>query len=294
MPACASTRAAPGARPAISTCGRRARRRISIECVEWAGTQPWSNGKVGINGISYYAMNQWQVARAQPAASRRAVHLGRLVRLLPRAVPPRRHPLRLPVELVSAPGRERAARRGRTRRQKRGHRRAGRRTADADRGGTGESTRRLRRRGAAPSPDRRLLPRAHGGVRQHRRRRCCRRRTGAAWACIRAAISKAVCAPAPGRNGWRCTATPTSRISTATTARTLQKRFFGHFLKGENTGWERQPQVSLNVRHPGEKFVLRAENEWPLARTQWTKFFLQPDGLGLGTRAARRRDDAEL
>ncbi len=31
------------------------------QCIEWAGTQPWSNGKVGINGISYYAMNQWQV-----------------------------------------------------------------------------------------------------------------------------------------------------------------------------------------------------------------------------------------
>ena len=24
-------------------------------CVEWAGVQPWSNGKVGLNGISYYA-----------------------------------------------------------------------------------------------------------------------------------------------------------------------------------------------------------------------------------------------
>ncbi len=28
--------------------------------------QPWSNGKVGLNGISYYAMNQWQVAALQP------------------------------------------------------------------------------------------------------------------------------------------------------------------------------------------------------------------------------------
>ena len=36
------------------------------QCVEWAGTQPWSNGKVGINGISYYAMNQWQVAALNP------------------------------------------------------------------------------------------------------------------------------------------------------------------------------------------------------------------------------------
>jgi predicted acyl esterase len=30
------------------------------------GAQPWSNGKVGLNGISYYAMNQWQVAALQP------------------------------------------------------------------------------------------------------------------------------------------------------------------------------------------------------------------------------------
>ncbi|MGH8953167.1 MAG: CocE/NonD family hydrolase, partial [Acidimicrobiia bacterium] len=35
-------------------------------CIEWAGTQEWSNGKVGINGISYYAMNQWQVGELNP------------------------------------------------------------------------------------------------------------------------------------------------------------------------------------------------------------------------------------
>ena len=36
------------------------------DCIEWAGTQPWSNGKVGIDGISYYAINQWLVAALQP------------------------------------------------------------------------------------------------------------------------------------------------------------------------------------------------------------------------------------
>jgi predicted acyl esterase len=41
--------------------------------------------------------------------------------------------------------------------------------------------------------------------------------------------------------------------------------------------------VQLNVRHPGEKFVLRHENEWPLARTQWTKFFLDANGSKLST-----------
>ena len=36
------------------------------DCIEWAGVQPWSNGKVGLNGISYYGMNQWHVASLQP------------------------------------------------------------------------------------------------------------------------------------------------------------------------------------------------------------------------------------
>jgi uncharacterized protein len=36
------------------------------ELIEWAAAQPWSNGKVGLLGISYYAINQWQVAALQP------------------------------------------------------------------------------------------------------------------------------------------------------------------------------------------------------------------------------------
>ena len=36
------------------------------DCIEWAGVQPWSNGKVGLNGISYYGINQWHVAALEP------------------------------------------------------------------------------------------------------------------------------------------------------------------------------------------------------------------------------------
>ena len=36
------------------------------ELIEWAGTQPWSNGKVGLLGISYLAINQWKAAALQP------------------------------------------------------------------------------------------------------------------------------------------------------------------------------------------------------------------------------------
>ncbi len=66
----------------------------------------------------------------------------------------------------------------------------------------------------------------------------------------------------------------------------LQKRFFDFFLKNEPNGWDKQPRVQLNVRHPGEKFVLRYENEWPLARTRWTKLYLNKD-LSLSEKEAK-------
>src|SRR5712675_1330463 len=36
------------------------------DAIEWAAAQPWCNGKVGLNGISYFAINQWFVANHQP------------------------------------------------------------------------------------------------------------------------------------------------------------------------------------------------------------------------------------
>ena len=63
----------------------------------------------------------------------------------------------------------------------------------------------------------------------------------------------------------------------------MQRKFFDHFLKGEDNGWDREPKVRLQVRHPGEKFVERHENEWPLARTRWTDFHLHPDSMSLST-----------
>jgi len=32
------------------------------DVIEWAAEQPWSNGKVGLAGISYFAGSQWRVA----------------------------------------------------------------------------------------------------------------------------------------------------------------------------------------------------------------------------------------
>ena len=56
----------------------------------------------------------------------------------------------------------------------------------------------------------------------------------------------------------------------------LQKRFLDHFLKGADNGWDRQPPVMLRVRTVNGEFIDRTENEWPIARTQWTNWYLDP------------------
>ena len=56
----------------------------------------------------------------------------------------------------------------------------------------------------------------------------------------------------------------------------LQKRFFNHYLKGANNDWSQQPRVQLQVRYING-FKERHENEWPIERTQWTKMYLDAD-----------------
>ena len=70
--------------------------------------------------------------------------------------------------------------------------------------------------------------------------------------------------------------------------REQQLKFFDYFLHGKKAKWDRQPKVLLQVRHPGEKFVARAENEWPLKRTRWTKFYLDPASMALTAKKPSR------
>jgi predicted acyl esterase len=51
--------------------------------------------------------------------------------------------------------------------------------------------------------------------------------------------------------------------------------------------------VQLNIRHPGERFVLRHEREWPLARTQWTKFYLDPANQALSAQPVAQASSVE-
>jgi hypothetical protein len=253
-------------------------------CIEWAGTRSWSNGKVGINGISYYAMNQWNVGALKPphlAALciwegssdyyRELCRHGGILSDFFRSWHPRQ------VGSVQYGVGSRGAKSVVT-----GDSVAGPDTLPpselakncADSPGEAKRRRLLddyhtARTAAFEEIEAPLLSAANwGGMGLHTR--------GNFEGFVQAG-SKQKWLEAHGDTHF------THFYSNY--GETLQKRFFGHFLKGEDTGWDKQPRVSLNVRHPHETFVLRAENEWPLARTQWTKYFLQPDGLALSPQA---------
>ncbi|CAB3810639.1 CocE/NonD family hydrolase [Paraburkholderia fynbosensis] len=53
----------------------------------------------------------------------------------------------------------------------------------------------------------------------------------------------------------------------------LQKRFFDHFLKGANNGWEKEPRVAVQVRRP-DGTSWRNAGAWPLPDTQWERYYL--------------------
>ncbi|MDP2296519.1 MAG: CocE/NonD family hydrolase [Pseudolabrys sp.] len=254
------------------------------ECVEWAGTQPWSTGKVGISGISYYAMNQWTAGALKPPHlsalciwegssdyyRELARHGGILCDFLntwhPRQVASVQHGVGdrgarsvVTGETVAGPDtlpeEELKKRRTDTPAEAKRHKYADEyyaaRTADLSQ---------------IEAP---LLSAGNwGGMGLHTR--------GNFEGYLRAG-AKQKWLEVHGDTHF------THYYSNYGEA--LQKKFFGHFLKGENTGWDKQPKVSLNIRHPDETFVLRAENEWPIARTKWTKYYLQPDAKELGTTA---------
>lgn len=254
------------------------------EAIEWAAAQPWSTGKVGLNGISYYAMNQWVVASRQPphlaamcvwegAADlyREMSYHGGIrsafadgwfrTRVIPRqhGLGRRGYRSRVTGEPVSGPETlpdEALA--------------ANRANFSAD----VAAHPLIDEYWAARTPDYSkirvpLLSAGNwGGQGLHLR--------GNVEGFTRAA-SEQKWLELHGLQHWTHFYTDYGVA--------LQKRFFGHFLRGEDTGWDDQPPVLLQVRHADGRFVERHEHEWPLARTAWTKYYLEPAGLGLTTSA---------
>lgn len=53
----------------------------------------------------------------------------------------------------------------------------------------------------------------------------------------------------------------------------LQESFFGHYLKGDDTGWEQQPPVRIAIR-AADGARWRDADSWPLPNTAWTDVYL--------------------
>jgi uncharacterized protein len=242
------------------------------ECIEWAGVQPWSNGKVGLNGISYYAINQWHVASLQPphlaamciwegAADwyRDMTHHGGIictfwenwydmqVKTVQYGAGERGKRSRVHGQLVCGPEVLSEAELARNRTDLGAEIRAHPLDDEYHRARSPVWSR-------VKTP---FLSAANwGGQGLHPR--------GNFEGFMRAA-SRQKWLEAHGIEHWTHFYTDYGRK--------LQLRFFDHFLHGKQNGWDRQPRVLLQVRHI-DRFVERAEAEWPLQRTKWTKLYL--------------------
>jgi predicted acyl esterase len=62
-----------------------------------------------------------------------------------------------------------------------------------------------------------------------------------------------------------------------------QKRFLEQWLKDIDTGILREPPIKLAIRHGGDDYRWRYEDEWPMARTLWTEFYLDAADKTLST-----------
>jgi putative CocE/NonD family hydrolase len=77
-----------------------------------------------------------------------------------------------------------------------------------------------------------------------------------------------------------------------------QLRFFDHWLKDVDTGVMQEPPVKLAIRTGHGEYHFRHENEWPLARTEWTRLYLDfsksdgAEGKGIGGTLARTKPAA--
>jgi predicted acyl esterase len=249
-------------------------------CIEWAAGQPWSSGKVGLNGISYYAINQWHVASRKPSGLaamcawegaadwyRDATRHGGILSTFWAGW------YEMQVATVQHGRGENGP--------------VNPNTGELVCGPETLSARELARRRADFGAE----------VRAHPLDDAYHRERSADWANVEVPL---LTAGNWGGHGLHLRGNVEAYVRAASTEKWLelhglehwthfytdyglglQKRFFGHFLKGEDTGWENHPRVLLQVRHVDGTFTERAEREWPLARTRWTRLQLDLAGTAL-------------
>jgi predicted acyl esterase len=247
------------------------------QAIEWAGTQSWSTGKVGLSGISYYAITQWQVASLQPP------HLAAMI----------------PWEGAADMYRD-IARHGGI--QSNGFLQAWypRQVASVQHGNPNAvldpwlnepasgpasdflSDEELRKNRSDVIHDILIRPLDNEWYRSRSvdwNKVTVPFLSAASWAGFglhprgnfeaftQAASKQKWLECHPGRHEeWFYLDGPMA----------MQKRFLDHFLKGADNGWDKESPVLLNLRRPfSQEFEVRKESAWPLPRTNWKRIYLE-------------------
>jgi len=243
------------------------------ECIEWAAAQPWSNGLVGLNGISYYAINQWQVAALQPPHLTaicvwegagdwyrdQAYHGGIRSSFIETWYS----------ALV-----------------------ANSQYGLGEKGGRNPLTGQLicgdetfsEHELAQRHVDLVRVVSEHPFLDEYH----CNRTPD--WTRINVPLLSAGNWGGQGLHlrgntrGYELAASADKWLEMhddthwslfyAQYGLDLQKRFLGHFLKGEDTGWTHQPRVQLRTRHVDGHTEQREASQWPLPDTEWTRLYL--------------------
>lgn len=255
------------------------------ECIHWAGVQQWSNGKVGLNGVSYYGINAWQVASLQPehlAAIciwegsadwyRDMTHHGGILSTFwanwyDMQVKSVQYGLgeRGPISLVTG-------------KQICGDETLSEDQLAANRCDFGneiyahpldDDYHKIRSAAWSKITTPILTAANWGGQGLHPR--------GNFEGFMRAA-SENKWLEAHGLEHWTEFYTDYGVL--------LQKRFFDYFLKGLANDWNKQPRVQLQIRKI-DGFEERHEQAWPIPRTQWTSFYIH-ENLTLSTEKPTR------
>ena len=245
------------------------------QCIQWAGVQSWSNGKVGLNGVSYYGINAWQVASLQPSHLaamcvwegatdwyRDMTHHGGILSAFwanwyDMQVKNVQHGL-------------------------------------AERGPKSQVTGELICGTKSLTDDELAQNRCNFGedILEHPLDDDYHKKRSAVWSKITTPLLTAAnwggqgLHPRGNFEGFMRASSDQKWLEAHGLEHwtefytdygiALQKRFFGHFLKGEDNGWLDQPPVQLQVRRT-DGFDERTEDNWPIPRTQWTKFYLDPN-----------------
>jgi predicted acyl esterase len=262
-----------GRSPGFIDCFSPRETKDFYDCIEWAAIQPWSNGKIGLNGISYYGMNQWQVATQQPphlaamcvwegAADwyRDATHHGGILstfwdRWYPHQV----------TNVQNGLGEN------------------GPRNEFNGMLATGDETLPAEALAKNRAPLGRDIA-AHPLDDQYHRERSPRWDKVVTPLLTCASLAGHGLHPRGNYEGWLWAGSEDKYLEIhglehwthfyTDYGRELQLRFFDHYLKGEGDWKETQPPVQRQRRWPGERFETVTADDWPLPSTEWQKLYL--------------------